>query len=583
LRAALALVALVLLPSFGAAQSTKYKKGDAVPLFANKVGPFANPSEQYEYYTLPFCAPKEEFRKSQHLGEVLAGDRMMKTLFALPFEHSFESKKLCSYTLKPKDIEVFQRAIDEDYYFEFIYDDLPLWGFIGDVVTNLVDGRNVTSYHLFTGYVFSVTHNGQGQVIEVNWDHDPSSILDISDATNPVDVTFRYSARWSKTHLASREHVAQPTPQHLEIRWFSIFNSIVTVLLLTGFLATILVRVLKNDFLRYARSDEEDHVEAEESGWKLVHGDVFRFPNNKELFCAILGNGSQLVGVCVGVLVLACLGVYSQYNRGALFVAALLIFALTSGINGYVTGSMYTKMEGQNWVWALLLSYFLFLGPLFLVGTFLNFVAVAYNSSTALPFGTVVVILLILTLISFPLNVVGGISGRNFSGSFNAPCRTTKMPREIPPLPWHRQAPYQTLMAGFLPFSAIYIELYYVFASVWGHQLYSLYGILTLVFLILLVVTSFITIALTYFQLAIEDHHWWWRSVLSGGSTGIFIFIYCIYYFKFKARMRGFMQTSFFFGYMSVACFGFWLMLGTVGFFSSYAFVRYIYKSIKCE
>ena len=23
-----------------------------------QVGPFANPSEQYEYYTLPFCAPK---------------------------------------------------------------------------------------------------------------------------------------------------------------------------------------------------------------------------------------------------------------------------------------------------------------------------------------------------------------------------------------------------------------------------------------------------------------------------------------------------------------------------------------------
>ena len=36
---AAAAVALVLLPSFGAAQSTKYKKGDAVPLFANKVRP----------------------------------------------------------------------------------------------------------------------------------------------------------------------------------------------------------------------------------------------------------------------------------------------------------------------------------------------------------------------------------------------------------------------------------------------------------------------------------------------------------------------------------------------------------------
>ena len=34
----------------------------------------------------------------------------------------------------------------------------------------------------------------------------------------------------------------------------------------------------------------------------------------------------------------------------------------------------------------------------------------------------------------------------------------------------------QVFMAGFLPFSAIYIELHYIFASVWGHKLYTLYG-----------------------------------------------------------------------------------------------------------
>ena len=57
---------------------------------------------------------------------------------------------------------------------------------------------------------------------------------------------------------------------------------------------------------------------------------------------------------------------------------------------------------------------------------------------------------------------------------FNAPVRTTKYPREVPPLPWYRKAPAQMLMAGFLPFSAIYIELYYIFASVWGHKVISL-------------------------------------------------------------------------------------------------------------
>jgi len=562
--------------------STEYKRGDPVPLFANKVGPFANPSEQYEYYTLPFCAPREEERKSQHLGEVLAGDRMMKTLYQLPFLIEFTGRKLCSYTLDPPDIEAFQNAIDGDFYFEFIYDDLPVWGFIGEKETEIVHGSEQTVYYLFTHYIFSITHNGN-QIIEVNWEHDPESRLDITDATAELPVTFRYSSKWVKTHLPSRDHVVKDTQQHLEIRWFSIFNSIVTVLLLTGFLATILMRVLKNDFLRYAKGEEEQAVETDESGWKLVHGDVFRYPANRELFSAILGNGVQLLCLVIGVLFLACLGVYSHYNRGALFVAALLIFAFTSGINGYVSGSMYTKMEGTNWVWSLLLSYFLFLGPFFVMATFLNFVAVAYNSSTALPFGTVVIILLILTLVSFPLCVIGGISGRNFSAPFAAPCRTTKMPREIPQLPWHRQGPVQVLMAGFLPFSAIYIELYYVFASVWGHKLYSLYGILTLVFVILIVVTSFITISLTYFQLAIEDHHWWWRSLFSGGSTGLFIFCYCIYYFNFKAKMNGFMQTSFFFGYMGIVCFGAWIMLGTVGFYSSLTFVKYIYRSIKCD
>jgi hypothetical protein len=62
----------------------------------------------------------------------------------------------------------------------------------------------------------------------------------------------------------------------LQIHWFSIINSCVTVLLLTGFLTTILLRVLKNDFLKYTRDDEMGEAE-EETGWKYLHGDVFRW------------------------------------------------------------------------------------------------------------------------------------------------------------------------------------------------------------------------------------------------------------------------------------------------------------------
>jgi Endomembrane protein 70 len=49
---------------------------------------------------------------------------------------------------------------------------------------------------------------------------------------------------------------------------------------------------------------------------------------------------------------------------------------------------------------------------------------------------------------------------------------------------------------------------------------YTIWSILFIVFIILIIVTAFITIALTYFQLAVEDHRWWWRSFLCGGATG---------------------------------------------------------------
>ena len=50
-----------------------------------QVGPFANPSEVYQYFTLPFCAPEEIEIKGEALGEVLKGDRPSKTSYDIKF------------------------------------------------------------------------------------------------------------------------------------------------------------------------------------------------------------------------------------------------------------------------------------------------------------------------------------------------------------------------------------------------------------------------------------------------------------------------------------------------------------------
>lgn len=53
------------------------------------------------------------------------------------------------------------------------------------------------------------------------------------------------------------------------------------------------------------------------------------------------------------IFLLALVGVFYPYNRGALFTALVVIYALTSGIAGYIATSFYCQLEGTNWVCTL--------------------------------------------------------------------------------------------------------------------------------------------------------------------------------------------------------------------------------------
>jgi hypothetical protein len=548
------------------------------------VGPFSSPTETYQYFDLPFCQPKTKDNKPLTLGEVVDGNRMIATQYDVAFRADKDKTTLCKRKLSSDDLVAFRKAVSKDYYFQFLFDDLPVWGYIGKAEKDASGA--IQKLFLFTHFQFDLAYNDD-RVIEINVSTDPSLVADISEGVTDVTVEFTYSVNWKETKVRFAKRMDkyrkyQFLKHHLDIHWFSIINSCVTVMLLTGFLATILMRVLKKDFSKYS-VDEEEPEDMEESGWKFVHGDVFRFPANKSLFCAFAGTGLQVLVLTFFVFGLALVGAFYPYNRGAMFTALIVLYALTAGTAGYTSASYFKQMEGTKWVRNLLLTIAIFCGPLLVVFSFNNTVAWAYGSTAALPFGTIVVMVLIWMLVSAPLTIIGGVIGKNSKVDFAAPCRTNKYPREVPDLPWYRGTLPQMVMAGFLPFSAIYIELYYIFASVWSLKVYTLYSILFIVFCILLLVTAFVTIALTYFQLTAEDHRWWWRSYMCGGSTGIFVYGYAIYYFVAKSDMNGLMQTAFYFGYNFIVCYALFLLLGFVGWRASLAFVRRIYRAIKCE
>jgi hypothetical protein len=228
------------------------------------------------------------------------------------------------------------------------------------------------------------------------------------------------------------------------------------------------------------------------------------------------------------------------------------------------------------------LNFSLFLAPLLVTFGVLNSIAWNNNSTTALPFPTILVIVSLLLFVAFPLHAVGSLAGMHLSGRMKIPTRINDLLRPVPRVQWYSHPIFLVIFGGILPFSSVYIELFYIFSALWiPGSTYLFFEVLFLSLLILTLSSAFVTIALTYSLLTMENYHWWWYSILSGGSTGIYIFIYSFIFFFSKTHMDGAFQTSFFFGYMAIISLAFFFLCGSVGFISSLVFVKYVYSSIK--
>ena len=225
----------------------------------------------------------------------------------------------------------------------------------------------------------------------------------------------------------------------------------------------------------------------------------------------------------------------------------------------------------------------LFAGPFLVVFSVVNSVAMYYKSSIALPFATILAIVLLWAFVTFPLTAFGAYRGGK-APKVEYPCPVRRIVPDVPDdLPWYHNRLLLILTAGFLPFMAIYVEVHTIFMSVWGHQPYTLFGILLLTFVILLIVTSFVVILMCYFQLTAEDYRWWWSSILRGSACGLFMYAYAIYYYVYTAHMTGSLQFVMYFGYTLMVSYAFVLMLGAIGHWSSRWFVIRIYSAIKAD
>ncbi|XP_041714063.1 transmembrane 9 superfamily member 4-like [Coregonus clupeaformis] len=91
-----------------------------------------------------------------------------------------------------------------------------------------------------------------------------------------------------------------------------------------------------------------------------------------------------------------------------------------------------------------------------------------------------------------------------------------------------------------------------VFIAIWENQFYYLFGFLFLVFIILVVSCSQISIVMVYFQLCAEDYRWWWRAFLVSGGSAFYVLVYAIFNFVNKLDIVKFIPSLLYFGYTAL-------------------------------
>ena len=355
------------------AKPKEYSSGDNIPMFVNSMSS-VNTHLPFDYYSLPFCKPTNNVRgKRESLGEILMGDRIK----AAPYEDinvgkEFNCKVLCTpVTLKPQQKARFERYIEEEYVMQLILDGLPVSVHNLDANTYSVgfplggkepsgkdpyinnhlqftikytkvrafenkDGQPATDANrivAFTVKPYSIKHkvDADGGVTSCTETIDPV-VMGLQYTKGDEPVAWTYGVKWeeSEEKWGARWDVFLNVGD-TEIHWFSIVNSVMIAFFLSGILAAIMLRTLLRDIARYNDIEDADDLN-DETGWKLVHSDVFRPPQRKQLLATYVGTGVQLLGMCFVVLVMACLGFLSPASGGTLFTSILLLFVFL----GYV-------------------------------------------------------------------------------------------------------------------------------------------------------------------------------------------------------------------------------------------------------
>lgn len=592
----------------------------------------------FEFYDLPGCPapPLSEFRasranKRKNFGARLQGAEYLPAPFRLKVMEDQACQVICSVDIGLRKVKWLRNLVERQYRVHLTLDSLPVLmrsaaynyavrGYpLGFKAGPNYTGKDENEFFLYNHLKFTIAYQDDPSddtegvyitafdILPVSIQHDKDTEgkttcnADVTVVNNPttylplqvgasgeqeMTVFFSYEVKWvkSETAWADRWDVYLIGSPDDDIHFFAIVNSLMIVLFLTGAIATIMVRALRNDISAYNEvSLLEDGTAEEETGWKLVHGDVFRPPQSWPMLLAVLvGTGSQIGAAFSMTMLCAILKLVNPIKKGQTLTAILVLYVLSGSVSGYVSARIYKFCDGKNWKLCTLATALGTPGLLVCIFCVLNICLSVAGAATAVSFWLLLAIFALWVCVSAPLVFLGSYLGFR-AQKIEVPTKTNQIARVVPKMPWYSTPPVSFLMGGILPFGSVCIELFFIMNALWLHQIYYVMGFLLAVLLILAATCAQVSIVMDYIQLCGEDHRWWWKSFCNCASAGVYLFCYSLWYLIFRLELVGILAVMVYLSYMSMISLCFGLFCGSVGFLCAFWFNAKIYGSVKVD
>lgn len=632
-----------------------YREGQVVELLVNKIES-DHTQLPFGYYELPFVCPPSKNARPLHLslGEILKGDRVWQSDYQLRFMLDLPCMRLCDVHALESAAKKADNLVRNGYVAQWSVDGLPgattfvsgthknkyyasgfPLGFVRDDVSYIYNhltlviryhkdpsvkgGYNIVGFEVYPKSVKDPICPGNTK----NYANLPLIPKADESGKKKVIIPWTYSVYWREDHSVTYKdrwdsfYQNDATHHNEKIQWLSIINSMVLLCLLSLAVAVVLSKMLKQDIQRKNSLPSTTKEATNIASWQRLEDDVFASPRFTVVFCVIIACGIQLLFAAAGIVVTFAISSKFDFGKvpsnslwlfrshdGAFFSLSIFLLLASGFVSAYL-GIIAHKIFQNDSVQepyrlrkAFSLSL-LFSGTLpaaiLSVVYFLNFFVWYKESSNALPFGTIVVLLIMFFLVELPLGMIGGYFGNHRKVTRKEMLNTQKGNKvtsnaeylEIEKrTPWFSHPIASSIVFGLIPFGVVYVDLNVIFNSIWLEKttLYYKYGFLLLTLGMLLIVLAESAVIAIYVLLAVYSNpHWHWLSFKVGSSIGWFVYAYLTYYFFFHMHVSDFVLVLLYFVYMGLVSVLFGVACGVVAIIAGYIFVGKIYQSDKVD